>query len=425
MLRGCACVVVLAAGALLDAQPAVEPEGLLGRIQARMREALSRLPDHVCLQTVYRHRSLALEKPFQPLDTLKLEVGLAGNKEIFAWRDARRFAEKDLPDLVGSGAIGTGNFGLHARSVFLAGSAEYAYRGEVDLDGRRAFLYDYEVPQEQSRYHVRLGNREAIVGYTGSFWVDRETLDLIRLEVRAEDIPDVIGLAHVTDVMDYQRVAIGPSEFLLPRSSVLTLAAASGERNRNRTEFSGCRQFVGEASVRFEEAPPSERPVEPEAAPEPALLRLPARLVLDLSLATEIEMETAAAGDPVRALLARPLRHGDRILAPEGAAVLGRLVRVEKHAHPVDHYQIGLQFDTLETGGGRTEFLATLEEVSSAAGLMRQAKRLDPTFKKQRQARLQILVREHPRGQGVLHWEAKHARIRPGLRMKWVTEGER
>ena len=87
------------------------------------------------------------------------------------------------------------------------------------------------------------------------------------------------------------------------------------------------------------------------------------------------------------------------------------------------HYEIALEFHTLETSERRYECSATMTDAGPATGLIRQAKRLNPTFTRQRKAKMDILVREVPRGQGVLHWEAKHARIRKGFRMRWlVTE---
>ena len=63
-----------------------------------------------------------------------------------------------------------------------------------------------------------------------------------------------------------------------------------------------------------------------------------------------------------------------------------------------------------------------MTDVGPSPGLLRQAKRLDPTFTRQRKAKMDILVREVPRGQGVLHWDAKHGRIRKGFRMRWLVE---
>jgi hypothetical protein len=62
-----------------------------------------------------------------------------------------------------------------------------------------------------------------------------------------------------------------------------------------------------------------------------------------------------------------------------------------------------------------------MTEAGPAPGLIRQAKRLNPTFTRQRKAKMDILVREVPRGQGVLHWDAKQSRIRKALRMRWLV----
>ena len=45
--------------------------------------------------------------------------------------------------------------------------------------------------------------------------------------------------------------------------------------------------------------------------------------------------------------------------------------------------------------------------------------RLDTDIK--RTGRLDILVSEKPRGEGILLWDAKHPQIRRGLKMRWVT----
>ncbi len=38
---------------------------------------------------------------------------------------------------------------------------------------------------------------------------------------------------------------------------------------------------------------------------------------MELSLDSEIALDTAAVGDPIRAVLVRPLKDGEQILAPE------------------------------------------------------------------------------------------------------------
>src|SRR5215510_9409390 len=110
--------LALLCAATLTAQQDPGSDTLLARIQAKAAENLARMPDYVCVQTVEReHRATAKER-FKLLDTLRLQVALIGDKEHYAWLDARKFEDRELRDMVGKGAIGTGNFALHAKHVF-------------------------------------------------------------------------------------------------------------------------------------------------------------------------------------------------------------------------------------------------------------------------------------------------------------------
>jgi hypothetical protein len=277
--------------------------------------------------------------------------------------------------------------------------------------------YDYEVPWDNSSYRIRNPPHEEVVPFRGSFLVDAETLDLLRLDVHSDEIPPELGLDRVSTTLEYVRAKIGALECHLPRSSELTMVGLDGAESRNRTRLGDCRQYVAESKLSFETPPPdAPAPVDSLEPPDP-----PGRMTMDLSLDSDLVLATAVVGDPVRAVLVRPLKDGDRILAPAGSVAVGNVVRLEKQGQPFDHYEIALEFHTLETSPRRYEYSATMADAGPATGLIRQARRLNPTFTRQRKARMDILVREVPRGQGVLHWEAKHGRIRKGFRMRWLV----
>lgn len=420
MLLAIAFVLLWAAGAMISAQPPDEPEALLARIKAKAKQNLTRLPDYVCVQTVERTRRRSADGEFEPMDTLRLEVGLVGDRELFAWPNSTRFEEKDLTDLIHRGTIGNGNFALHARNVFLSGGPEFTFKGEESLDGKRVYRYDYDVPVRRSTYKLRVRPLEAVVAFYGSFWVDAGTLDLIRLKVEVDDIPVELGLVRASDVMEYARVEIGQSDFLLARSSELNILGVAGNASRNRTTFSRCRQFVGEASLSFNQ-PRVDLPPPKEGTKG---LELPPGLALELSLDTEIDLRKAVVGDPVRAVLARPLKDGATVLAPRGAVVHGRLVRLDRYEQPVGHYIVGLEFHTLDFGDKQATFLATMRKAGPSSALIKQAKRLDPTFdRRRRKPFMEILVNEQQRGQGILHWKANKPVVRRGLKMVWEVEG--
>lgn len=407
-----------------------EPAALFERFLSRMRDNLKRLPDYACTQDIERFSRLSGDRPWTKLDMLRLEVALVGDRELYAPPGARRFQERPLEDAVTHGMTSTGQFGLLARHVFLASAARFTYRRPVDLGGRSAHEYEYDVPPERSQYRLRAKKSEAVVGFQGAFSFDAATLNLIRLEVQAYDIPPSVDVAEATIEITYSPMDIGGGEFLLPVSATLSMTAPDGTEHLNRMRLTGCSRFTAESRIAFEVPPvPEERTAgnpepEPVESPVPAAgITLPAGALLHLTLESSLDPATAKVGDPVVARVARPVKDGDAELIPEGARVTGRLVRLERELTPFPLFEIGLEFHTVESGGRELPFRATMEDAGPASGLIREARRLNPTFSKRRAPRLDILVREVQRGQGILHWDARRKAIGRGLAMKWRIEG--
>ncbi len=415
MCRRVVFVCVLVA-VTVCAQP--PPADLLPRFQTSLKETLRRLPDYTCSETIVRSRRAPTSTHFQPIDTIRLQVGLIGGRERFGWADAASFDDRELRDLVGRGIIGTGDFAGHVQHVFLSPATTFTLRDDAVRD-RPAARFDYEVPVEYSRYKLRVPPHEFEVGVHGSFRIDLQTLDLLSLEVHADEIPPELGMSRVSEIIGYGRIPIGGSDFLLATSSLLTMVTLDGEEYRNQITFAECRQFQAESNIRFDvegAQPPAAVSGRPAARPS-----LPPLLLVEIALDSDIEPEKAAVGDSIRGVVARPIRDGERAIVPQGAVVHGRLVRLERSALPFDHYVVGLEFHTLETAGTSFDLFATMQDAGPANGILPQAKRLDPVFTRKRTARLDILVREKPRGEGVLHWDAKHIPIRRGLKMRWLT----
>ncbi len=356
------------------AQSELTPETLLlARIKVHMSENLAKLPNYTCTQTIERSRRPAPSNRLELVDTLRIEVALVNHKEMFAWPGAGTFEDRKLQDMVSGGTIGNGNFALHAFSVFLSGGPTYTYAGEEMRGDRRTVRYDYKVPLMLSGYRISIPPREARVAYYGSLWVDKETLDLIRLEVRSNEIPLDLGLAEVSDAIEYGRVLIGDSEFLLPRTSELGMLELLGGESRNRTVFSACRQFSGESFLSFGEPPASD-----SSAPSRRISEtdLPDGLLLEFQLETEIDSRRSFVGDPVSARITRDVKKERIVVVPKGAVVTGRITRLERRSRPYEHFLIGLQFFSLDFGNTRASFRAILEDLGpTMIGLGAAAKR--------------------------------------------------
>jgi hypothetical protein len=404
-----------------------EPIGLLERFVGRIKTDLELLPDYVCSLSVERFGRSASEQPWEKIDTLRFEVALVAGRELYSLPGGRQFQDRPLAELAGRGTVSTGQFALLAKHLFLTSTAQFTYRGENTEDRRTTHEYGFDVPPARSSYKLHAGTAEATVAFQGSVWIDAETLDLIRLDVQAYDIPETLGLMQVDTTLHYSRLNIEGNQLVLPLEASLTVVAVEGVENLNRTRLTACRHYSAESTIRFnpESAPqPAGQPSTQSNASAPLDLVLPHGALVELTLDSNLNPAGMVIGDNVSASVARVVNDGDRVSIPLGAVVRGHLVRLEKQTMPFPIYEIGLEFDTLETDGRTIPFAATMVEAGPAAGLIQQTKRLDPSFTPRGKSRMDILVREFQRGQGILHWDARRGSIMRGLRMKWRVESK-
>lgn len=333
----------------------------LARIRARVVRDLNQLPNYTCLETIERSSQEANSKRFQLLDLVRLEVALVDNTEIFAWPGSRGFESAKLRDLVPGGAIGNGSFALHARSVFDGRAAQVERVGETKLGNRRAMEYRYTVTRARSTFSLRHGDVEAKVGYGGSFFVDPNTDDLLRLVVRANDIPAELGIPEEEESLDYQRVRLGERDFLLPKGSEMRMASNDGSVSLNKTTFSACRQYSTESTLIF--ADPSDPSGLPALAAPNEVRDVPVGLKMDVRVVTPLLWTKSAVGDAVTAVVRRDVKVQKQVIIPKGSQLKGRLICLERRAGPTGSaFLLGLRFDELNANKWRATVKTQLVE---------------------------------------------------------------
>ena len=235
-----------------DTRTAEDPELLLQRIRSRITAHLSQLHNYTCHVVIDRMVRSSRTSSFDHRDTVELEVAFVGDRELFSRAGETRFEEKPIHQIVPHGMIGNDAFGSHDDDVFSGDAATFKYAGSCKKDGHRTFRYNFRVPQESSRLLVKQNNSaDATVGYQGSFWVDAETLDMVRLEWKTDHIPPSVGLHSVEKSMRYKAVRIGNSDFLLPLHSELASFDQGGNYRLNTISLERCLEFTGESVVTY------------------------------------------------------------------------------------------------------------------------------------------------------------------------------
>lgn len=447
-------LLLLSLAAPLPAQEAPareDPRELLLRIRARVMETVNRLPKYMCTQTIDRVRNEPAPT-FRPppcdallrfknagtlkvhpveSDRLRFDVGIAGTREIYSLAGENRFDDRGLLDMV-QGAISTGSFSSLLRMIFEIDSsrllmqpaasfsfdrpwraqASFFYLGEKTSDGRALVEFGFRIPVEESHYTFRnSGNKPVITAYDGTFLADSATLDLARLTVQTSEIPIETGVCQATTALDYRRFHLNHADFLLPVETRLQVIGSRGTENHNRTVYSGCREFLGESTVKFEPPPDDLSPQSSKASSAP-LLVVPAGFPFTLVLTQDIDTSTAAAGDPVTAKLAGAIREGSRVFVPEGAAVRGRIVRIERFYVPYSYWTIVIKLETVEAGGTAVPLPAIVDRTlpSKAVGKF-----------KPRGLDLGTMRDVEDSGFAVLQLSGNNPIVKKGLKTAWVT----
>ncbi len=285
---------------------------------------------------------------------MRLEVLVAESTELFAWPGSTDFTAKPLESWIRSGAIGTGNFAAELHNLFVVPAATVKYVGLETLRQRSLHRFDFFTPLLSSRYTMIVHGMSAITAYSGSFWVDRDSLDIVRLETRAEAIPPYLDCDAARESVDYGRVRLGVSARLLPSAAELSLVSRDSHESRNTIAFSRCRHYTAGTSLSFTTPPDSA----PAVRPEP---RLPLQSDLTLILRAEqpLSIGESAVGDPIVAILDKAVNSG-AVRLPKGTRVLGRIRRLEQHFTSPVSILVGFQFFAAEAPDGRIRFSARL-----------------------------------------------------------------
>jgi hypothetical protein len=382
---------------------------LLLRASQNVVDTVGRLPKYVCTQTIDRDRyepdrpryganverrarscddisaelkAAAWKRRLSTSDRLRLDVavsqeGTGIENEMYSWAGEDHFSDRDLFELVHDGALSTGSFASILASIFGGKGARFSYNGDSTVDGRLLSEFGFRIPEEESDYLYVFGSgrtQQKPIAYRGTFLVDPETADLVRLVIRAGQLPKEAGACELSQTLDYGRVRLNGADFLLPTQARLSVTHVDETEAENVIRYSACHQFQGESTVRFT---PSRAEESPASGTDSSLtaLTLPPGLPFQLSFIDRIDPTVAAAGDPIRAKLKTAIRDHSKVLVPEGSAVTARILSIKRfYGHSTVQSSevrktsgqqpslvITIRLDTLETGGVPHPFKAALD----------------------------------------------------------------
>ena len=328
------------------------------------------MPNISCLETVERAYQPAQGK-MRPLDTVRLEVLTNGDRELFASPGDRKFSARHPISYAGSGVLGDGFFGLYLKDILENGYVSNEYKGEEEIGGRRLARYDYRLPLMWSGQTIQTLEGSGTVGLHGSFWVDPQTYDVVRLELNAGDIPPTLPITEVVTSINYARTGqAGDVVVLLPESAEFHMATFSGAISDNRVEFTHCRTFETQSTVNFDASDSAEQTIGFGVSSIDDTLRpLPSGLQIVVKLSSPIS-GAMAVGTLIDGVVAdKVASKKSALVIPAGSPVRGRVRRLERYLDPFPYFVVALEFTEVELQGIRHRFYADLVKIESAPGV--------------------------------------------------------
>jgi len=215
---------------------------------------LEGLPNYVVQENATRYVSETRQPSWNVIDIVSAEVVFDEHKESYRNIQINGKPSKKPPEE--SGAWSTGEFGTILASLFSPYSdADFKYAQDDTITHRSASVYDFKVLRVRSNWKIWSPGQYILPAYRGSVWIDKETGEVLRLEMQAKEIPEAFPEISIETAVDYDSIRLGtPEKFLLPvHSEILSCWRGSNECQRNVIEFRNYHKFTGESSIEFKQ----------------------------------------------------------------------------------------------------------------------------------------------------------------------------
>jgi len=215
---------------------------------------LEGLPNYVVQESATRYYSETRQPSWNVLDIVSAEVVFEGHQESYRNIQINGKPSKKPPEE--SGAWSTGEFGTILASLFSGYTdAAFKYAQDDTILHRSASVFDFKVLRVRSNWRILMSGQYVLPAYRGSVWIDKQTGEVLRLEMQGKDIPEKFPEISIETAVDYDSIRLGsPEQFLLPvHSEVLSCLWGSNECERNVIEFRNYHKFTGESNIEFKQ----------------------------------------------------------------------------------------------------------------------------------------------------------------------------
>jgi VWFA-related protein len=234
--------------------PPPSAEELIGTVEAARKHALGyakSLPNFVCIETTSRSVDPSGSGNWRHRDTIAELLRYADNVETRTMleRNGER-TSLDRNDLDPAWTISKGEFGTLLKLVFDRESkADFEWKEAATLGSTTVHVLAYRVSSKNETMVLNDNTRNVGVGFHGLVYVDTSTGGVRRITLEADDVPRDFSIHAASMTVDYDYVAIGTHDYLMPQRAAVMLRRGRKQIDLNEIAFRGYRRYASQTKI--------------------------------------------------------------------------------------------------------------------------------------------------------------------------------
>jgi hypothetical protein len=212
------------------------------------------LPNFVVQQVTTRNYSTSFPARWKTLDVVSAEVVMVNGQEEY--RNIQVNGKPTNRPIEKTGSWSTGEFVSTLQDILSPYTeASFTKSGDDTTAGRKAYVYNFTVLQENSNWRIIAPNGDAVQpAYSGSIWIDKETKNVLRIEERTGPMPASFVFDKAESSIDYDSVRIDNKSYLLPtESATLTCQRSTTNCTRNDIRFQNYHKFATASTFKVDQ----------------------------------------------------------------------------------------------------------------------------------------------------------------------------
>jgi VWFA-related protein len=236
-----------------------EIEGIIADARKRAISYSNSLPNFMCVERTDRSIDPAGRGKWRHIDSIAELLRFHENSESRQTLEVNgKRSSLQHDDLRGkNGALSWGEFGGVLSAVFQpASKADFQWKETDAIGSETVQVLAYRVTTDNSSWGLAGDdNWKLYPGFHGLLYIDSATSSVRRITLEADNLPRDFSIHAASIMVDYDYVAIGAHDYLMPVRGTVALRQGKREGVLNEIEFRNYRRYASKTKVLYRGQP--------------------------------------------------------------------------------------------------------------------------------------------------------------------------